>query len=470
MRRMILVCFELLVLLVLASAQSGPAAGLAKETNTTAIDPTSKPTATPYAFVWPKPDRRAVARVSPVNGIPRLSINGTVVPPVMFFGNTDMNARYAVIEEEFRKAGAGGIHLHSIVSSPALRDARADGDNYLDLENDLNCAITGDPEGYVLLRVNVGRYGTTSEYGESELVKFASSRFAAGPMVSIASDAWLTDAKKMLKDTVTFIRNDPTYSKHVIGYHLECGEWFQYMFRENGADISEANSRKFRKWLKVKYATDAELRSAWENPGVNLATAVVPSDLPGNLSFVSESRTLMLLASDQRYVDYLDYISDLVSGRIAEPAATIKAACADENIVIAFYGYLFELSDPQSGHFSLGRLLADDNLDGFAGPIRQWGQTWTIDISLGGGVRNPSTPRVAPRASGTAGSPGPQQHHSVPAPSRPPRAASDPDTPSPTPASRPAPKPPHRSGISPQRQPRIGSAAPTIALHSTLRR
>ena len=348
-----------------------PTEGGPSMTPTSDADPTSKPTATPdaSAFVWPKPDRRAVAKVSQVNGIPRLSINGMVVPPVMFFGNTDINARYAVIEEEFRKAGAGGIHLHSIISSPGLRDTRVDGEKYFDLENDLDCAITGDPDGFVLLRVNVGRYGNTSGYAESELVKFASSRFTAGPMVSIASDAWLTDAKKMLKDTVTFIRTNPSYSKHVIGYHLECGEWFQYMFRENGVDISEANSRKFREWLKVKYATDAALRSAWDSPGISLATAVVPSDLPGNLHFVSEQRTLMLLSSDQRYVDYLDYISDLVSGRIAELAATIKATCADENIVIAFYGYLFEHSDPESGHFSLRRLLADEHLDGFAGPL-----------------------------------------------------------------------------------------------------
>lgn len=304
-----------------------------------------------------------------MNGIPRLSINGVPVPLVAFFGNTDMNPRHAVIEREFRMAGREGIHLHSLISSPALRSAETDGKKYLDLKNDLMTAINADPDGFILLRVNVGRYGNTRGYADSELVRFASERAVAGPMVSIASDLWLSDAKKMLQDLVAFIRNDPTYSKRIIGYHLDCGEWFQHMFRENGLDVSEANSRMFRTWLAAKYATDAALREAWGESGVSLATAVVPPDLPGNRSFVPEPRTLLLHPSDRRFIDYLDYVSDLVADRIAQLAAAVKQASAGESIVIAFYGYHFELADPQSGHFSLRKLLASRDIDGLSGPL-----------------------------------------------------------------------------------------------------
>ncbi|MEI6210142.1 MAG: hypothetical protein WCR06_00820 [bacterium] len=223
----------------------------------------SKPAQPVNAFAWPAADRPAVAKVAPVNGMPRLFINGVQVPTVMFFGNTDVKARHAVIQEEFRKAGAHGIHLHSMISSPGLRRTGPNKEQYADLENDLKTVITGDPDGFILLRVNTGCYGDVSSYAASELVRFTTNRAPCRPMVSIASDLWLADAKKMLRDLVTFIRSDPALSRHVIGYHLECGEWFQYMFRENGLDTSEANSRKFREWLSIRYGNDAALRRAW---------------------------------------------------------------------------------------------------------------------------------------------------------------------------------------------------------------
>ncbi|MHB8963728.1 MAG: hypothetical protein ACYC5K_11310 [Saccharofermentanales bacterium] len=234
--------------------------------------------------------------------------------------------------------------------------------------NDLDAMIAGDPDGFALVRVNVGKYFNTSSYPDSEIVKYVQTRADYNPMVSIASDTWFEQAKTMLKETVAYIRKDPLYSKHVMGYHIECGEWFQYMFRENGLDISPANSRKFREWLKIKYSTNAALRSAWANQLVSLDTVTVPEDLPGNLSGKPETLTLMLKTTDQKYIDYLDYIGDLVSSRIEGLAAVIKDASNDENIVIAFYGYLFELADPQSGHFSLEKLLKSDNIDGFSSP------------------------------------------------------------------------------------------------------
>ncbi|MHB8963113.1 MAG: hypothetical protein ACYC5K_08165 [Saccharofermentanales bacterium] len=55
-------------------------------------------------FVWPKPSGKAVSAIKTVNGIPRLYINSKQVPPLMFFGNTDMNARYDTLISEFSKA------------------------------------------------------------------------------------------------------------------------------------------------------------------------------------------------------------------------------------------------------------------------------------------------------------------------------------------------------------------------------
>ncbi len=319
-------------------------------------------------FVWPKPQGRARAYVKTEKGLATLSINGKTVPPLMFFGNTDMTTRYDVLLSEFQKAAKGNIHLHSVITNPEIGVDNPPEVQYFNLQNHLDLVLEGDPEGFILLRVNVGKYFGTSSYPQDEIVNYVNPKNAYNPMVSIASDLWLNEAKLMLADLVDYIRQDPLYSQHVIGYHLECGEWFQYMFRENGLDISPANSRKFRAWLQKKYKTDSALRSAWADSSVSLNTVLVPSDLPGNLSGKPEDMTLMLKDTDQRYIDYMDYIGDLVAGIIEELAEVIKVKSQGENIVTAFYGYLFELADPQSGHFSLEKLLASPHLDGFASP------------------------------------------------------------------------------------------------------
>lgn len=349
---------------------SGASNSSIKSNNTSAVTPTASaiPT-TSSKFVWPKPSQKVVSSVKMQNGMPKLYINGTQVPPVLFFGNTDMNARNAVLVEEFKKVAKGNIHLHSIISSPEVGGNNPPEVQYFDVMNDLDIMLEGDPDGYALLRVNVGKYYNTSSYPESEIVKYVNPRNTSfSPMVSIASDLWFTQAKKMLTELVQYIRNDPSYSKHVMGYHIECGEWFQYMFRENGVDISPANTRKFREWLQTKYTNDTNLKSAWGDPLASLVSAKVPEDMPGNQSGKPESLTLMMKKTDQRFVDYLDYIGDLVSSRIDGLAEAVKIASNRENIVIAFYGYLFELADPESGHFSLEKLLKSNNIDGLSSP------------------------------------------------------------------------------------------------------
>jgi len=338
-------------------------------------DPTATlaaPTVTPVPgtslFNWPKPNQPAFSQVKSVNGIPRLFVNNVQVPPLMFFGNTDMFARRAVIISQIEKAAKSNIHLHSITSSPPIGEDHPPEVQYFNLENHFDAVLEGDPEGYILLRTNFGKFYNTSMYPDSEIVKYVTVRTQHLPMVSIASDIWFEDAKKMFREMIEFIHRHPVYSNHVIGYHLECDEWFQYMHRENGVDISPANTRKFREWLTSKYKTDSALKTAWNNPLITLKTAVVPEDLPGNLNGVPENRTLMLRGDDRRYIDYLDYIGELVTNRIEGLAKVAKETSKNKSIVIAFYGYHFELTDPRSGHFNLEKLLNSKYLDGFASP------------------------------------------------------------------------------------------------------
>lgn len=307
------------------------------------------------------------AVVKTVNGMPQLYINNKLTMPILFFGNTDRNDRYDITTHEARLAAAGGIRLHTMISNLNYSDLTNPKLLYMDYLNDCNTIIEGDPSAKIMVRINIGQYNTTG-VKDSEIMKFVGGEEKDYKLVSIASDEWFEDAKKRLADMVKYTRSSPELADHVFGWHLENGEWFQYMFREAGTDISEANDRKFREWLTDKYKTDAALSKAWGG-NYTLATAQVPRDLPNNISSARYSDTLLLKDTQTRFVDYLDYVGWLVSSRIEGLAKTIKEASNNENIVISFYGYFYELCDAQSGHFSMRPLLESEYLDGFASPV-----------------------------------------------------------------------------------------------------
>lgn len=271
-------------------------------------------------------------------------------------------------------AAEAGIHLHSVIYNLRFEDDYKDTESYAytNLRACMDAVLKGDPKAKIILRVNTGAYFNMENIPENDWRYTGRIRYADGSgagLVSTASDRWAEEAKSRLTAIVLYMRSSPVYRDHLACIHLEKGEWFEYGFRENGSDLSPANDEKFRLWLTRLYKTDDALNAAW---GVThgLSGAMVPRDLPNNISSDhSYPNTLMLTPPEQRFVDYFDYIGRLVSGRIEEFAETVKKASEGYLLVIAFYGYLFELSDAQSGHYDMQTLLQSEYIDGFAAPV-----------------------------------------------------------------------------------------------------
>ena len=77
------------------------------ENESIAID-TPKP-----VFAADMPESEVVS----VNGLSRLSINGQLTSPVLFFGNTDFPNPNGVTTSQAGLAADAGIHLHSIIEN-----------------------------------------------------------------------------------------------------------------------------------------------------------------------------------------------------------------------------------------------------------------------------------------------------------------------------------------------------------------
>lgn len=310
----------------------------------------------------------AEARVKIVNGYPQLYINGNSVVPIMPFVNTDIpQSREVNIRQVKLAAEKGDIHLHQVIVSVPDADAKDEFD-LTDLKTSIDLVRTADPKGYVILRLALADY-ETSGYPESERVKFANG--TVGNLISMASDKWLENAVKKLKAIIKCVLSSPDYDGMVVGYQLtagESGEWFQCSYRENGVDVSEANTRKFRKWLAVKYNNIDELKRSWNITDVNFESALIPSDYLGEVLKLNP-RTLYDKNSDQRVLDYLDYYNEMTADRIVYLAKVVKEATDRKSLVGAFYGYTFELPDAKSGHYDLKTVLESADVDFLDAPV-----------------------------------------------------------------------------------------------------
>src|SRR5207302_11347238 len=85
-------------------------------------------------------------------GIPRITINNTAFPPVLFFGNMEGMRNQQRVVSEVRRAARAGVHLHStLVELPCpLSEATEALD---EIDRTLRAILEADPHGYMMPRI-----------------------------------------------------------------------------------------------------------------------------------------------------------------------------------------------------------------------------------------------------------------------------------------------------------------------------
>ena len=292
------------------------------------------------------------------DGVPTLVRSGRVYPPIQFFGSASDETRSATILDEMKLAGEAGIHLHSHmiefdVDEGAVK-ANASLAAYL-----LAKTLEVDPEAQVLFRiVFVASRGWQEQFPDARYASADGS--IAEP--SVCDEAFWGLAKRCLDLFTRKLRLLDTRD-HILGLHLERGEWF---FADGwGYDTSPAAQEAFRAWCRSRYSNDrVALRAAWFDGRVDFDTLHIPPYERAE----TEPKFVRSARKERRWVDYHLFLSDTTCARIGDLAYSVKEASAGYLLVGASYGYTFEWSHPASGHLALGKMLRHPNIDFIAGP------------------------------------------------------------------------------------------------------
>ena len=282
--------------------------------------------------------------------------------PLFFSLRVPSGAAQATVVDEIAMASAAGIHQY-VVDVP------------LPWAGDMNSFLApialiaqNDPAAKVMLSLNLDPPAAWLTAHPEEVAQTSAKD---PPSISLVSETWRRETRSAIEALISGIKTSQqpdTVLGYVLG-GLEDGQWR----RANGYDKSAPNTARFRQWLTARYKDDAMLRQAWADPAVALNTAPIP-DKPDTSN---TCKIFFNLPDMQRQVDYLQYTSETTADTIALFAACVKQAAGKTTCVVAPYGYSYELTNNDAGHFALSRLL-DGDLDGFVSPVSY------VDRGLGG--------------------------------------------------------------------------------------
>lgn len=276
-------------------------------------------------------------------------------PPLYFYAGLPAGGDMSVVSAEAALAAGAGIHRHMLAvplpwPDPAQGAAAA-------LER-LDALFAADPEGKAVVCVDLNPPASWLERHPTATVTVDG---VPQPFACVASEAWLADARNALTALLQAVR-ERYAPERLLGCMiggLESGRWY----RDGGYDACQDNVIGFRRWLRLRYANDDQLRKAWADDAETLEGAGVPENLDPDTE-----EAFLTLPEMQRHADFLQYTSEAVADAIAVLAAHVKEQAGPGLQVFAPYGYSFEIESNADGQLGFAKLL-DSPVDVFVSPV-----------------------------------------------------------------------------------------------------
>ena len=189
----------------------------------------------------------------------------------------------------------------------------------------------------------------------------------------VTSPEYLRDATRRLADLVAHVESK--FGPHVAGYH-PCGQNTGEWFYQNTWDLplngySQGDRRAWRAWLADRYASDAALQAAWNDPRAARATAAVPSPAARRAAPAGVFRDPR---AERPLIDFAQFQQEAMAQCVCRMAHAVREATHGRKLVVFFYGYLFEFGPVRngpatSGHYALRRVLDCPDIDVLCSPI-----------------------------------------------------------------------------------------------------
>lgn len=325
------------------------------------------------------------AKIIKENGYVFLSVNGKIIPPLMY-ASSDLGL-YDKTQQSIKDFKDCGINLVSVCSN-ICADWKENGDYYPNAP--LECVrkvLAANPDAKIIIRLNLSApywwmrkypdevikyYGVLSADTGSDGTFFSKDK-TNEIKVSFASKKWKDDVCEILKKLCFVLQNDKD-GQSVIGIQVAygtCGEWhFFGKYYDNGTgifegDYSEAMKGFFREYLKDKYKTETALSESW---GIETTFSTAELATPKERKNYVEDDKYLLPEFSMRALDSLKCMHLSAVSAIKTFASAIKESTDNRYLVGTFYGYFFACGDVFGRMLESKALYDDDNIDYLSSP------------------------------------------------------------------------------------------------------
>ena len=283
-----------------------------------------------------------VAKVVYVGGMPKISLNGTLVDAD--FNQSGVDHDYAL--NAVVKAASLGLQINQIAFRQSDIETAAGVYDFTKVDVRMRRLLRANPDGRALLAVRLELPKWLERHPEA-MIGYASGpvdpscrdeRVGRAPRPSAASPEYRAEVRRLLGLLGAYVRAQP-WGRRVVAIRPCWGiytEWHTYGMYE-GPDVGPAMTAAFRRWKGGLYAN--------ENPPTLEERAVATPKL----------------------LDFYACMANEVSDLLLDVAHAAKAAFPGR-LVGMYYGYVLATHPPEGANVMLDKVLASPDVDFLSDP------------------------------------------------------------------------------------------------------
>ena len=307
------------------------------------------------------------ARIVYTNGLPKISLNGTLVEPV--FNQSGVDSDYC--KQAVAKMADLGITINQLNLRPSEYEKAAGSYQFTALGDKAAALLAAAPDAriLVLIRMELPKWLAAHPeerigYARGDIVSDGDERTDRVARPSPASAAYRAEVQSLLTQLAAYIKAQ-SWGNRVIGVRPCWGiytEWHMYGMDE-GPDTGLRMTEAFRQWKNGKYAgqdppTMAERRNDNDRFFLNRASN----------------------ATEQKVIDFYECQATVIADLMTNVAHTVKTELPGR-LVGMYYGYVMTTHQPEAANVMIDRVLSSPDVDFMSNPA-----DYTEECRLAGGA------------------------------------------------------------------------------------